>query len=335
MTTDIRFNAEQLNSLPAEFAPLVDAFSDWRIYAAGLDESSGLPAGKIGGDDPLDMRPWVSFDALDVKLQQFVSILRDLCLTKQSWASFKIDFISGSQHFRFRGQEMGGFFACKKIPTDPPDIRSLPSLSSVREFISRKDIMAAGGLLLMSGEAGTGKTTTATAVVRERLRLYGGYCLAMADPLEQPIAEVGGRRVGINGYVDEVDVSEIGYRQGLIHSFRSFPVRQKGMLFYGEIRSDSNAADILNIACDGRDVHSTMHAKSADAVIERVLASAVLGGLPINNARSLLAQSLCAVVHHKIRYGQFEVKIHVVTSEVAAAIRDGQALPFQSAAQVK
>lgn len=152
----------------------------------------------------------------------------------------------------------------------------------------------------------------------------------MADPPEQPLGDAGGHQVGEHGYVDEVDVSEIGYTKGLTHSLRSFPIGKVGMLFYGEIRSDSNAFDLINASCDGHEVISTMHAMSPDAALERLISWGVRSGVPVDVVRSMLAQSLFGIVFHRLEAGRFMISAHLVNEQTKQRIREGNALPIKS-----
>lgn len=305
-------------------------FSDWRLYRTSSAEAHGYPA---QSNKDITPKAWQRKAQLSEHMQKFLSTLLEACVGRGPWDCFSVDFFHSSRRIRFRVQEMNGFYACKLIPTTPPELDQLQNLAVARDILMSRDRLSTGGLILMTGEPGTGKTTTATATLRARLLAYGGYCIAMGDPPEQPIAEFGQRTVG-RGYVDEIDVSQIGYREGLKHALRSFPIGQRGMLLYGEIRSDSNAADILNIACDGHEVTSTVHAMSPDAALDRVITSAVLGSVPHATARNLLAQSLKGIVHHKVVNGQFIVEPFAVTEHIAYAIREGESMPFQTAKQV-
>lgn len=341
------------------------AFSDWRLYAGRPEALSALDALTESAPPPVTPMPpvaptratfglqrnvanlvppgpvvpavpkrsWKPFNRLSPTARAFGVELLAACEDHgHSWGCFNVDFTDGDAKVRVRVQELDGFYACKQLQTIAPDLDRLKVKDSVRALAMSKTLKTEGGLLLCVGETSTGKTTTATAVVRARLRAYGGYCLALADPPELPIGDDGSHNVGERGYVDEVDVSRIGYREALRHALRSFPVGQAGMLFYGEIRSDSNASDLINIACDGQEVMSTMHAMSPDAAIERLISWSVRAGEPIDVARAMLAQSLRGIIYHRIDYGMFSIEAHEVNDSITQSIREGRPLPFKNSA---
>lgn len=311
-------------------------FSDWRLYEQNVTDCCALEGlhetnntSSIGPE-----RSWLVYDSLTEAMRQFCTILLDACAThSNSWRCFNVDLTDGNSRLRYRVQEMGGFFACKQILTMPPNLDDLSGLNeSVKSLLLSPKLRSSGGLVLMVGDTGTGKTTTASAAVRERLKKLGGYCLVLADPPEQPLGDDGGHQVGNNGYVDEVDVSEIGYTKGLTHSLRSFPIGKVGMLFYGEIRSDSNAFDLINASCDGHEVLSTMHAMSPDAALERLISWGVRSGVPVDVVRSMLAQSLFGIVFHRIELGRFVLTAYIANEQTKQRIREGNALPIRSTA---
>lgn len=309
-------------------------FSDWRLYSINIADCCALEGlrDENNASSSITTRSWILYDNLPSALKIFCDKLIFACTENSNpWRCFNIDFTDGKSRLRYRSQEMGGYFACKQILTKPPDLDNLSGLSDpVKSLLLAQKLRTTGGLILMVGDTGTGKTTTASAAVRERLKKFGGYCLVLSDPPEQPLGDDNGHLVGSNGYVDEIDVSEIGYTKGLTHSLRSFPIGQSGILFYGEIRSDSNAFDLINASCDGHEVISTMHAMSPDAALERLISWGVRSGVPVDVVRSLLAQSLFGIVFHRLEYGRFILSAYLVTEDAKQKIRDGHALPIKS-----
>lgn len=153
-------------------------FSDWRLYAKSITGScalEGLHATKdfssIGGSE----RSWLLYDRLTGLMQKFCTKLIEACVEhSDSWLCFNVDLTDGSNRLRYRVQEMGGFFACKQILTIPPNLDDLSGLNEpVKSLLLSPKWRNSGGLVLMVGDTGTGKTTTASAAVRERLKKMG------------------------------------------------------------------------------------------------------------------------------------------------------------------
>jgi Tfp pilus assembly pilus retraction ATPase PilT len=323
-----------MNILTKEVLLGVSMFSDWRLYADNGAKSCALEGLSLirqpNSEDK--QRAWLPYQNLSDLMREFCDLLTAECIKlSQPWRCFNVDFTDGESHIRFRIQEMGKFFACKRILTSPPNLDELAGVpDSVKAAVTSASLRLTGGLVLMVGDTGTGKTMFASAALRERLKKFGGYCLVLADPPEQPLGDDGGHYVGTNGYVDEVDVSDIGYTQALEHSLRSFPVGKTGSLFYGEIRSDSNAFDLISASCDGHEVFSTMHAMSPDAALERLISWCVRGGIPVDVVRSMLAQSLFCIIWHRVEYGRFISAAYLVSEITKQRIREGHALPIKS-----
>lgn len=325
-------------------------FSDWRLYDAGPEQASVLPAQHTvgrgaqapelvrAGSQPDMDRPWREYAELPATLRRFAGELHRICLdaaTQDRFAAFLIDVLDQDnvRAMRFRVQSMDGFYAVKHIPLRPIPLDKLHGMNERAKALALSSkLKNEGGMLLCVGDTGAGKSTGANAVVRERLIRYGGYALVLSDPLETPLGDDGGHRVGANGYVDELDVGKIGYKVALTHALRAFPIGTSGMLYYGEIRSDSNSVDLLNIACDGHEVISTVHGMTADAAIARLIASASRGGMPVEIARELLAQSLRGILFHRYMYGAWRIDAHEATDRVLQSIRDGMPAPFKTSA---
>ncbi|WP_321820766.1 MULTISPECIES: ATPase, T2SS/T4P/T4SS family [unclassified Burkholderia] len=327
------------------------AFSDWRLYDADPEETCALPNQEQAGKGTLapevaregvrpDMdRPWQEYGVLSMNLRRFADTLREHCKEESQhnpFAAFLLDIqdeSSGHRAIRYRAQAMGGFYALKHIPLRPIPLDKLHGINvAAKKLALSSKLRTDGGLLLCVGDTGAGKSTGANAVVRERLLKYGGYCLTLADPLETPLGDDGGHRVGTNGYVDEVDVRSIGFTAALEHALRAFPIGAPGMLYYGEVRSNSNSVDLLNIACDGHEVITTVHGMTPDAAVTRLIATATRAGLAPEIAREQIAQSLRGVLFHSYAYGSWQIRAYEASDRILQGIRDGSPAPFRVAA---
>ena len=308
-------------------------YSDWRLYQGSVDSSCALQA--IGERTLSELHNstgrWVSYQELSDDAKGFVALLHSKCLESNlPFHCVRLTFTTQTKKIVLRIQEMGGFYACKRVLAKPPSLGDLSLPDPVLNMLRSKQLQDKGGLVIMIGDTGTGKTTTATATMRDRLKIFGGYGLVLGDPPECPVNDDSdiGNKVGLNGYVNELDVSAIGYTKGLQHGLRSFPIGEAGRLLYGEVRSDSNALDLVLASCNGHELFSTMHAMTANAALDRLILLCVRDGASEHLVRSILAQALFGFVLHRVTRGVFSASAHPATEDVKTKIRNGVPLPF-------
>lgn len=115
------------------------------------------------------------------------------------------------------------------------------------------------GLLLLTGPAGSGKTTTIYACLRQIVRLGGRHIITIEDPVEQIIPGLM-----------QTEVSEargLSFAVAARHLLRQDPQ----VLVVGEIRDEETATLAVRAALTGHLVISTLHAGSCKGVFERLL----------------------------------------------------------------
>lgn len=276
----------------------MDQFTDWHIDTANpIEQSVAFPGQrKIESDE---MKHFVSRLADEIKASHQAHPTRN---------RFAIQF---DQH-RFRVQHMlANKYAVRAISTLP----SFENLNYSRPHAKKlcsDEYLKSGGLIMIVGPAGSGKTSTAVSTLRKRLEMYGGFALTVEDPPEYNIRGFHGD----NGYCEQLDVTEMGFEKGLEISLRCFPSKNSSMLFFGEVRDKSAAAELLRIAVDGHLVITTLHAKDIQSAITRLLSLASNDGE--DEARYLLSQSLRLVVHQQIDDGN-RVKLTALEIDQTAA----------------
>ncbi len=115
------------------------------------------------------------------------------------------------------------------------------------------------GMILFTGPAGSGKSTTVHACLR-RLRDAGGrHVITVEDPVEQVLPGI---------MQTEVNVARgLSYPAAVRHLLRQDPQ----VLMLGEIRDDETAGLVVRAAMTGHLVISTLHAGSCRGVLERLL----------------------------------------------------------------
>src|SRR5690606_13984616 len=144
------------------------------------------------------------------------------------------------------------------------------------------------GPVLIAGETGAGKTSTAVAILRARLERLGGIAIAIEDPPEVPL----NGPVGI-GRCMQIRASRRtgGYKEHLTRSLRANP----DMIFLGEVREEAAAREVVEASLNGHLIISTVHAGGVVATIER-LASLASGNGPTAPTFNKLANGLQAVI---------------------------------------
>jgi general secretion pathway protein E len=115
------------------------------------------------------------------------------------------------------------------------------------------------GLLLLTGPAGSGKTTTIYACVRFLSALGGRHIITVEDPAEQIIPGVMQTEVN--------EARGLNFAKAARHLLRQDPQ----VLVIGEIRDDETANIAVRAALTGHLVISTLHAGSCKGVFERLL----------------------------------------------------------------
>lgn len=118
-----------------------------------------------------------------------------------------------------------------------------------------------GGLLLLAGIPGSGKTTLANSIICERLSLFGGVCVTAENPVELDIA---GRHGSGMCFTHEV-ASDEAMAGAVIAFMRTSP----NMIFLGEIRDAFVARQAVLAALSGQLVVSTFHGPSVVGALAR------------------------------------------------------------------
>lgn len=125
----------------------------------------------------------------------------------------------------------------------------------------KKALAETSGAIVISGPAGSGKTTTAYACLREIVRVSGGgkSIVSLEDPIEVA--------------VDGVAQSQVNPPAGFDHAagLRSLMRQDPEVILVGEIRDRETAGAALQAALTGHLVLTTFHSGSAAGAIGRLL----------------------------------------------------------------
>jgi twitching motility protein PilT len=178
----------------------------------------------------------------------------------------------------------------RRLAGSPPDLAGLLPKTIVDVLAHRA--LCKGGLLVLCGGPGQGKTTTLAATVAARLRAFGGLCVAAEDPPEIPLEGRHG-----DGMCLQMAVTEDYPLEKAIHTaMRMFPVGVPTLCLVGEVRSREAADEALNAALNGTLVCMTLHASSQVEALHRLVGLAGGGDQALN----ALAASLRVLVHQRL-----------------------------------
>jgi general secretion pathway protein E len=115
------------------------------------------------------------------------------------------------------------------------------------------------GLLLLTGPAGSGKTTTIYACLRYLVELGGRHIITVEDPVEQIVPGIMQTEVN--------EARGLDFAKAARHLLRQDPQ----VLVIGEIRDEDTANIVVRATLTGHLVISTLHAGSCRGVFERLL----------------------------------------------------------------
>lgn len=228
------------------------------------------------------------------------------------------------QGMAFRAHVMptsrGDFFIFRRMPSKilTPKELGLPAVISNNLMSSR---LLKGGLIIVSGLPGNGKSTTLGSVVVERLKKFGGICITVEDPAEMPLQGQHGEGLCLQRSIS----SEEDFAPAIRDALRAYPAKTAAMMMIGEIRDSKSAALALRSAVDGRLVLLTMHAGNVIQSIQRICTMASRD-IPMDEARELLASSFRLAMHQRLVAGpdgknKLRVNILMDTLSVVGTIR--------------
>jgi twitching motility protein PilT len=171
------------------------------------------------------------------------------------------------------------------------EIRDFERLGLSKAFVKWIMEPQRPGLILVAGDLGGGKTTTAASLLAARLRLHGGLALAIEDPPETKLDGLHGQ-----GRCIQIPASRRfgNYREQLRRAMRT----GVGTLLIGEIRDQDTAGEAIKHSNNGLCVISTVHAADLPDAISRTLSYAE--GEELTQPRDLLAAGLSAVIYQQL-----------------------------------
>jgi general secretion pathway protein E len=187
--------------------------------------------------------------------------------TSQKGYSDESSFWRGSKHIRIRYRKTDALTATVDGEKVVLRLFNTSVVRSFRELDLPGDASAelerflrqTSGLLLLTGPAGSGKTTTIYACLRHICDSGGRQIVTVEDPVEQIVPGIMQTEVN--------EARGLDFAKAARHLLRQDPQ----VLVIGEIRDDETANISVRAALTGHLVISTLHAGSCKGVFERLL----------------------------------------------------------------
>ncbi|MBL8761597.1 MAG: PilT/PilU family type 4a pilus ATPase [Phycisphaerae bacterium] len=170
--------------------------------------------------------------------------------------------------------------AMRIIKTKVPPLAAL----NLPEVIARMTYLPRG-LVLVTGDTGSGKSTTLAAMIQAMNQRYKKHIITLEDPVEY----------SFQSEQCVIEQRELGqdmpsFSSGLKHALRQDP----DIILVGEMRDLETSALAISAAETGHLVLSTLHTVNASQTVERIIDMYPAGQQ--NQIRSMLANTLQGVV---------------------------------------
>ena len=149
--------------------------------------------------------------------------------------------------------------AIRQISTRIPPFESLGLPESVREFAN-----APFGLVLITGPAGSGKSTTLAALIDHINHHRRGHVICLEDPIEYVHRHV-------HCTIEQIEIGEDApsFSEALRNVFRQTP----DVIMVGEMRDPETIALALTLAETGHLILATLHTQDTSNAINRIVDS--------------------------------------------------------------
>jgi len=174
--------------------------------------------------------------------------------------------------------------AFRAIPSQVPALEALHLPEVATDFANLPQ-----GLILVTGETGSGKSTTLASMIDHMNGKYAYHVITLEDPIEYYIPS---RKCCVEQR--EVGADVPNFRSGLRHVLRQDP----DVILVGEMRDLETISTALTAAETGHLVLSTLHTNDAASTVQRVIDMFPAGQQ--NQIRSMFADTLKGVLCQRL-----------------------------------
>jgi twitching motility protein PilT len=197
-----------------------------------------------------------------------------------------LSFLSGKVRYRanFSKQQGAQSFSCRLVPQQIPKLEDLQLPSTIGDLVKNPR-----GLVLITGAAGQGKSTTACAMLQQLNETAPLRIITIEDPIEYLFEENQ-----CQFEQREVGVDTESFASGIRNAIRQDPEA----IFIGEIRDHESTQAALQAAETGHLVLATLHADSVPQAINRL--REFYSAPEQANVSALLAHTLNAIVCQRL-----------------------------------
>ncbi len=165
-----------------------------------------------------------------------------------------------------------------------PSLEELGLPGWIRDYVLRPQ-----GLILITGPAGHGKSTTMAALIEVINTHNQSNIITIEDPIEFLF-----QHKNSNVNQREVGTDTASFAEGLKHIFRQSP----DVIMIGELRDFESISIALSAAETGHLVLGTLHTLNATSTIDRLVS--VFPGEQHNQVRAQLAESLLLILSQRL-----------------------------------
>ncbi len=235
----------------------------------------------------------------------FIEMLADIS-KKKTKPVYSLRFTHEGKDIIFRAQVFnsveGKVVVFRRLPSIIPDIYKSTLPLNLIELLT-DDQLKKGGLIIIAGETGQGKSTTAASIISHRLKKFGSFCLTIEDPVELPLQGFypNDKNPAMRGVCFQYDVEDFDVVSAIKDSLRCYPSMSNSILFLGETRDSLMANEVLKIANNGHLVITTMHGNDIKGALTRFinLASAAPNANP-HDVRLTFSNAFKLLIHQEM-----------------------------------
>jgi len=206
---------------------------------------------------PLDF-PVISPEEAEAMLKQMASADHIKTFEKIKDADFSHE-VAGLGRFRVNAhrqrQTIGITMRAIKTKIPPFESLGLPEVVQRLTYLPR-------GLVLVTGDTGSGKSTTLAAMIEAMNQRYRKHIITIEDPVEYAMPSA-------NCIIEqrELGTDTPSFASGLRHVLRQDP----DIILVGEMRDLETTAAAITAAETGHLVFSTLHTVNASQTVERII----------------------------------------------------------------